>query len=302
MAVITRSAHPEALWPGVQAWFGTKYKDLPQGWTQIFDKRASEKAFEKLVESTQSGYAPVKPEGNPIRYDEMRQGYTSTITAVAYALGYIVTKEERDDGQYKELGRMRSGSLAKSLKATREFVHANRLNRAFNASYTIGDGATLCSTSHPTRAGNQANRPAVDADLEESSLEDMIILIQNATNARGMKADLTADRLIIALRNQFNAARILKSVGRVGTANNDINAIKEMGMLPKGVFCWRYLTDDDGWGIQTDAEHGFVHFERDEIVLEQDNDFDTKNARASAYMRFGEGVGDFRCYYATQGA
>lgn len=302
MAVITRSAHPEALWPGVQAWFGTKYKELPQGWETLFDKRSSEKAFEKLVESTQSGYAPVKPEGNPIRYDEMRQGYTSTITAVAYALGYIVTKEERDDGQYKELSRIRSKSLARSLKATREFVHANHLNRAFSGSYLAGDGVAWCSTAHPTRSGNQANKPAVDLDLEESSLEDLIILVQNAQNARGMKADLSPDRLIIALQNQFNAARILKSVGRVGTSNNDINAIKEMGFLPKGVFTWRYLDDPDAYFIQTDAGDGLVHYERDEIALEQDNDFDTKNARASAYMRFGSGLGDWRELYGVAGA
>lgn len=302
MAVISRSAHPEALWPGIQAWFGMNYKELPQGWETLFDKRDSQKAYEKVVESTMFGYAPVKTEGGGIQYDEARQGYVAQFTHVVYALGYITTMEEIADGQYKELSRGRSKGLARSLKSTRETIHANVFNRAFNSSYNGGDATTLCSTAHPTRGGNQANRPAVDADLTEASLEDMVILVQNATNSRGLKADLTPDRLVISINDQFNAARIMKSQGRPGTANNDINAIKSMGYLPKGIFPWRYLTDTDAWFVQTDCDDSLIHFERNEITLDQDNDFDTKNARASSYMRFSAGWGDWRGVYGTQGA
>ena len=302
MATINRGSHPEALWPGVQAWFGKSYKELPQGWQTLFDKRSSSKAYEKLVESTQFGYAPVKSEGGAISYDEARQGYKSQITHAVYALGYLVTMEEMADGQYEELSRSRSKALARSLKATREVVHANIINRANSGSYLGGDGVSLLSTSHPTRDGNQSNRPAVDADLNEASLEDMLILVQNAKNARGLRIDLTSKRLVVAIQNQFNAVRIMKSNLQSGTANNDINAMKAMGMLPDGVFSWRYLDDPDAWFIQTDAPDSLVHYERNEISLEQDNDFDTKNARASAYMRFSCGWGDWRGLYGTQGA
>lgn len=302
MSVTTRGAHPEALWPGIQAWFGQKYDDLPQGWETLFDKRSSEKAYEKLVESTMFGYAPVKTEGGGISYGDPRQGYKAQITATAYALGYIVTYEEGRDGQYKELSRSRSRGLARSLKATRELVHANHLNRATSGSYLGGDGVALLSTAHPTRDGNQANMPSVHVDLNEASLEDMVILVQNAKNSTGLRIDLTAERLVIPLQEQFNASRILKSNLQSGNGNNDINALKAMGLLPKGMFPWRYLDDPDAWGIKTDADDGFVHFEREKISLEQDNDFDTKNARASAYMRFGSGWGDWRTYYGTTGA
>ena len=302
MAVINRSAHPEALWPGIQAWFGKEYKELPQGWTTLYDKRPSQKAFEKLVESTQFGYAPVKTEGGAISYDRAQQGYTATITPAVYALGYIVTMEELADGQYKELSRMRSKALGRSLRATRETVHADTFNRAFTSGFNGGDGVVLCSTAHPTLSGNQSNRLATDADLTEASLEDMVILIQNMTNSRGLKADLTPERLIIAIQNQFNATRILKSQMQSGTANNDINAIKSLGYLSKGVFAWRYLTDPDAWWVQTDCPDSLVHFERNDITLDQDNDFDTKNARASSYMRFSSGWGDWRGLAGTQGA
>ena len=299
---INRSAHPEALWPGVQAWFGNNYKELNQGWETHFDKRSSDKAYEKLVEGTQFGYAPVKGEGSALTYDDARQGYTSQITHAVYALGYVVTMEELADGQYKELSRGRSKALGRSLRATREYVHANVFNRAFSGSYVGGDNVAMCSTSHPTRAGNQANRPTVDADLTEASLEDMVILAQNAKNARGLRIDLTPQRLVIPLQLQFTATRILKSQLQSGSANNDVNALKEMGLLPKGIATWRYLDDPDAWFLTTDCDDALVHFERMDIELEQDNDFDTKNARASAMMRFSCGWGDWRGVYGTQGA
>jgi hypothetical protein len=244
----------------------------------------------------------VKTEGGAISYDRAQQGYTATIYHAVYALGYIVTMEELADGQYKELSRMRSKALGRSLRATRETVHANIFNRAFNTDYLGGDGDTLCSTSHATLSGSQANRAAADADLTEASLEDMITLIQGATNSRGLRADLSPDRLIIAIQNQFNATRILKSQMQSGTANNDVNAIKAMGYLNKGIFAWRYLTDTDAWFVETDCPDSLVHFERNDITLDQDNDFDTKNARASSYMRFSCGWGDWRGIFGSGGA
>jgi len=302
MAVTTRGAHPEALWPGIQAWFGASYKELPQVWETIFDKRSSEKAYEKLVESNMFGYAPVKAEGAAISYGDPRQGYKQQITATAYALGYITTREEVADGQYKELSRKRSRGLARSLKATRELIHANHLNRATSGSYLGGDGVALLSTAHPTRDGNQTNRPTVAVDLNEASLEDMVILVQSMKDPMGLRIDVSAERLILPLQEQFNAARILKSTLQSGNNNNDVNALKVMGLLPKGMLSWRYLDDPDQWFIQTDVDDGLVHFEREEISLEQDNDFDTKNARASAYMRFGSGWGNWRCIAGSPGA
>lgn len=302
MAVINRSAHPEALWPGIEAWFGKSYKELPQMWPKLFDRRDSSKAYEKVAEGTFFGYAQQKNEGDAITYDSARQGYVTTIFPYVYALGYMVTMEELADGQYKELSRARSGATARSQRATSETIHANIFNNAFSGSYLGGDGVSLCSTSHPTRNGNQANRPATDADLTEASLEDMITLVQNATNARGLRIDLTAETLLTSLSDQFNAARILKSMGRVSTANNDINALKEMGFLPKGIMSWRYLTDSDAWFVLTDCQDGLIHYDRMEPTLDQDNDFDTKNARASSIQRFGAGWGDWRGVYGTQGA
>ncbi|MDB5584310.1 MAG: hypothetical protein JWR80_9486 [Bradyrhizobium sp.] len=300
MAVITRSAHPEALWPGIKAWFGKTYKEHPAEWSAIFEKDSSEKAYEKVVETTGFGLAPIKTEGSSIAYDTDGQGSVTTLTHVVYALGYIVTREELDDDLYKEVSERRAKGLAFSMRQTTEIVHANVFNRAFNSSYVGGDGVELCSAAHPTRAGNQSNLLTA-ADLSESSLEDAVKTINQVKNARGLRIALRAQRLIISTDDEFNAQRILKSNLRQGTANNDTNALRVMGSIPE-VVSNHYLSDMDAWFIQTDAPEGLMSLWRNEVELTKDADFDTENAKAKARMRFATGYGDFRSIFGSAGA
>lgn len=301
MAIITRSAHPSALWPGIKAWFGNNYASLPAEWSSIFDKQMSDKAYEEVVEATGFGLAPVKSEGASIQYDSDGEGAKSRYTHVVYALGYIVTREELEDNQYKAVSERRSRALAFSMRTTAEIVHANILNRAFSTSYPVGDGAALLSASHTTASGNQSNLLTA-ADLSEASLEDGLKAVMQARNARGHNIAVRAKQLIISTSEAFNAERILKSQLRSGTANNDINAVRSMGLLPGGVNINHYLTDADAWFLQTDVPEGLTSMWRREVQLEKDSDFDTENAKAKASMRFSAGCSDWRALYGSAGA
>lgn len=302
MPVITRSAHPSDLWPGVMAHFGHAYNDYPAEWSQIFEKRTSSKAYEKIVEVNGFGLAPTKSEGSPIQYDTDAEGVVTTITPIVYGLGYMVTREEQEDNQYPEVSGRRSRALGKSMRTTTEIVHANILNRGFSGSYLGADGVALFSPAHPAPAGNFANKASVDADLTEASLEDMLTLIAAATDRRGLPIRLRGMKLVVASGAQFNAERILGSNLRVGTANNDLNAIKQMGLLSGGIVVNHYLTDLDAWYITTDADEGLLSIWRREVAIEQDNDFDTENLKAKATMRFAPGYGDVRSIFGSQGA
>lgn len=298
--VITRSAHPEALWPGVKDWFGLNYAEEPATWSKIFERETSDKYQEIVVEATGFGLAPVKTEGAPIEYDSDQQGYKSTFVHVVYALGYIVTMEELADGQYKVISNRRAANLARSMRWTAEVVHANVLNRGFDAGYAIGDGVALFSASHPTLSGNQSNLLTA-ADLSETALEDAAKATWRLKSNRGAPINSGIRRLIISPEDAFNATRILNSVLRPGTPNNDINALNAMGIVPD-VVVNKYLTDTDAWFVQTDVKDGLMSMWRNEPNLDQDNDFDTKNARASSYMRFACGVGDWRSTLGNAGS
>jgi hypothetical protein len=298
--VITRSAHPEALWPGVKSWFGLSYEEEPATWSKIFERESSDKYQEIVVEATGFGLAPVKTEGAPIEYDSDQQGYKSTFTHVVYALGYIVTMEELADGQYRIISTRRAGNLARSMRWTAEVVHANVLNRGFDVGHAIGDGAALFSASHPTLSGNQSNLLTA-ADLSETALEDAAKATWRLKSNRGTPINSGIRRLIISPEDAFNATRILNSVLRPGTPNNDINALNAMGIVPD-VVVNKYLTDTDAWFVQTDVRDGLMSMWRNEPTLDQDNDFDTKNARASSYMRFAAGCGDWRSVMGNAGA
>lgn len=297
--IITRSAHPADLWPGIKAHFGLNYNKLPAEWSQIFEKETSDKAYEKVVEATGFGLAPIKTEGAPIQYDTDAEGVTSRFTHVVYALGYIVTREELEDNQYTEKSTARSRALSFSMRTTAEIIHANILNRAFDTAYPVGDGAALISTSHPTASGLASNLVTA-ADLSEASLEDGLRAMAQTRNGRGLNIAVKARRLIVSTGDMFNASRILNSTLRVGTANNDINAINAMGSLPEMIVN-HYLTDQDAWFIQTDVPEGFKSYWRREVELEKDNDFDTENAKAKASMRFAAGVADWRAVLGSQG-
>lgn len=298
--IITRSAHPEALWPGVKKWFGLFYAKEPATWSKIFDRLDSNKYQEKIVEGTTFGLAPVKTEAAPIEYDSDQQGYTATFTHVVYGLGYIVTREELEDNLYDEVSRPRAGNLAWSMRTTAEFVHANVLNRGFDTNYPIGDGAALFSAAHPTLSGNQSNLLTA-ADFSEAAMEDATKAVWRVKNNRGFPINAGVRRLIISPEDAFNATRILNSTLRAGTANNDINALNAMGIVPDVVVS-KYLTDTDAWFVQTDVPNGLVSLWRRDVDIERDNDFDTENAKAKATMRFSAGVADWRSTFGNAGA
>ena len=301
MAVITTGSHPKALWPGVYAWFGAKYAEHPQQYTKLFDIKSSSKNYEEMVEQTGFGLAPVKAEGSSTAYDSHAQGVTARGTNVAYSLGYIVTREEKADNLYTEVSMQRAASLAFSMAQTRENVGANVYNRAFNSSYTGGDSKELCATDHPSLAGDQSNELATAADLSEASLEDLTINIMDAKNSKGLKISLQPKSLIVPTALVYDAQRILESTLQSGTANNDINALRSMSVIPE-VIVNNYLTDSDAWFIRTNCPSSLCWFDREPVQFSKDEDFDTDNAKAKAYMRFIPFWGDWRGLYGTPGA
>jgi hypothetical protein len=298
--IITRSAHPDALWPGVKRWFGLEYDKVPSTWSQLFERDTSSKYQERIAESTTFGLAMQKTEGAPIQYDSDAQGYVAVFQHTVYGLGYIVTREELEDNQYDELSRRRSSNLAWSMNTTTEFVHANVLNRGFDSAYPIGDGQPLYSASHPTQSGSQSNL-LVAADVSETALEDATKAVWRVKNNRGFPINAGIKRIIINPEDAFAVTRILNSVLRPGTNNNDVNALNAMGVIPDVVVS-KYLTDTDSWYVQTDVPNGFLSFWRRGVELEKDNDFDTENAKAKATMRFAAGVADWRSTFGNTGA
>ena len=302
MSVVSTGNIAKLLWPGLNARWGANYTEFPKEYTDLVDVFSSDMTYEEDQEMTGFGLASIKPQGQPTVYDTMQQGVTTRYTHVAYGLGFIITREAIDDNQYEKVGMARTGSLAFSMRQTKENVVANMYNRAFNSSYTGGDAATLLSTAHPSLAGNWANKMATDADLSEAALEDLVILIGQATNSRGLRISLKPKSLHIPVQLQFEAARILKSVQQAGTANNDINALRTMGAFPDGVKVNHYFTDTDAFFIRTDAPEGLKLFQRVAAEFAQDKDFDTDNLKYKAYERYSVGWSDPRGLYGSQGA
>lgn len=302
MAVITTGSHPQALWPGVKKFFGKTYDEKPLVCDMVFDEYSSDKAEEKYVEETGFGLAPAKPEGSGVSYDSDAQGYTTTLINTTYGLGAKVTKEAISDNQYESVAKKKAGKLARSMRQTKENVFANVLNRGFTAAYAGGDGKELLATDHPTLDGTQSNELAVAADLSEASLEDLLTQIRGAKDSRGLRIQLKGQKLIVPPELEFTATRILSSTNQSGTANNDINAMKELGLLPGGVVVWDYLTDADAWFVKTDADEGLIRQQRWALTMTQDNDFDTDNACMKAVERYASGWADWRGVYGSPGA
>ena len=299
--VITTGNHPKALWPGIEAWWGRKYDEHMEEFSMLFDMQSSGKNYEEDVEVTGFGLAPVKNQGKATTYDSETQGTVTRYSHIAYSLGYIVTKEEIDDNLYEEVSMRRAEALAFSMRQTKENVAANVYNRGFNASYPGGDGVAMLSASHPTVNGTQSNILSVAADLSEQSIEDLCIQIMNAKNSRGLKISLMPKSLHVATANAFEATRILKSPLQNDSGNNAINALMEMGSIPK-IMVSHYFTDADAWFIRTNAPRGMVGYMRTPIEFTQDNDFDSENAKAKCYERYKFGFTDFRGIYGTPGA
>lgn len=299
---ITTGAHPKELWPGVKAFFGANYDEHSMEYTQIFDAEDSDKAYEERVHHVGLGLAPVKAEGASISFEDTQQGYISRISNITYALAGQVTREAIEDGQYESIATRLARYIAFSIRQTLENVGANVLNNAFDNTYTGGDGLELCSTAHVTSDGTQSNELAVAADLSEASLEDLLVMIMDATDTKGMKISLTGQKLIVPTALTFDASRILDSVGRSGTADNDVNAIKNLGLLAGGAVVNHYLTDSDAWFVKTNAPEGLIVQNRRGVEFAKDNDFDTENAKMKGSVRKGFGWADWRGIYGTPGA
>lgn len=301
MGVITTGSIPKLLWPGMNAIWGQSYQDWARKFEDMFDISSSEKNYEEDAEVPGFGLAPVKPQGSAIVYDQTQQQTISRYQHVAYALGFIVTHEEMKDNLYEKKGFNGTKALSRSLRHTVENVAANIYNRGFNSSFTGGDGQPLFSASHPTASGNQSNLLTA-ADLSEAALEDAVIQIMNAVDARNLKISLMPESLHIATANVFEAERILKSILTPDTGNNAVNAIRSLGMFPKGAKVNPYLSDSDAWFIRTDIEDGMRFFWREEPDFAQDGDFDTSNLKYKGYQRFSCGWSDFRGAYGNAGA
>lgn len=300
MSVQTRSTLPSLLWPGLHALFGTEYAKHPKEYTRIFDVRSSSKAYEKIAELTGLGLASVKAEGASIVYDTPGQGPETQFVHVTYGLGFIMTREAEEDNQYKEVAENNTKALTWSMWTTKEIVHANVLNRSQNSSYLGGDGKELVATDHPTANGTQSNELTA-ADLSEASLEDAMTTIMQAENSRGLPIALRPVRLIVGPGQIFNATRILSGDLRSGTADNDVNAIKALGLVPE-IVVNHYLDDADAWFIQTNVPNGLISFQRRPLDFEKESDFDTENRKQKATERYSAGWGDFRAIYGNAGA
>lgn len=302
MAVITSGAHPKDLWPGIRKWFGRKYDEHPMECKELFEWMTSSRSYEEDVQLTGFGLIPVKSEASGISYDAEAQGWTKRHTMVAYAMGYIVSHEALSDGLYEKVSKRRSGALAFSARQTKENVAANVYNRAFNSSYTGGDGKELLATDHGSLAGDWANELTTAADLSEASLEDLLILVMKTTNDRGLKISLMPQSLFVHPNNWFEANRILKSTLQNDTANNATNALRATNALPGGIKVNHYFTDTDAFFVRTNCPSGMVAFQREEGSFDQENDFDTKNAKAAFYERYAVGWTDPRGLAGSPGA
>lgn len=301
MALIATGNHPKSLWPGIHKWFGAVYAKHAVEYTGLFDVKGSSQNYEEDAEHSSFGLAPIKPEGQAVVYDSHQQGNVKRYIHTAFALGYVVTREELADNLYKQVSMARAQSLAFSMSQTRENVGANVYNRAFNSSYTGADSVELIATTHTSLAGNQSNKLNPDAALSEAALEDMAIQIMDAKNSRGLKISLMPTTLCIPTALSFEAQRILKSALQNDTANNAQNALKSLNTIPNYV-ANHYFSSTTAWFVKTNAPNGLCWFDRESVEFSKDNDFDTDNAKAKAYMRFSVGWTDWRGVFGSDGA
>ena len=301
--IINTGSHPKLLWPGIFDTWGQIYDSHAKEHTDLFDIRSSDKAYEQALQVTPFGIAPVKTQGAGVTYDSEVQGAVTTYTHLAYALGYIVTFEELRDNQYKEVATRRAEANAFSMNQTVETVAAFLYNNAFVTTYfTTGDGVALCSTAHVNATGGTySNALSPAADLSEASLEDLSIQIMGAENDTGLLISVMPESLHVSRQEWFNANRILGSVLQSNTANNNINVLKATNAFPKGIKMCHYFTSAGPWFLRTNIPNGMTMFWRDEPMFDQDNDFDTKNAKAAAYMRFSVGCTDPHGIYGSNG-
>ena len=302
---ISRAQLVKELEPGLNALFGLEYKRYDNESAEIYVTESSDRAFEEEVMLSGFANADVKAEGQGISYDTAQETYTARYTMETIALAFAITEEAIEDNLYDRLASRYTKALARSMSNAKQVKAANPLNNGLPsvATYKTGDGVALFSTAHPTVSGtNVANTLSTQADLNETSLEQALIDIAAFTDERGLRIAAKGVKMIIPSANQFNAERLMKSQGRTQTADNDINAINSMGMIPQGYRVNHFLTDADSWYIITDVPNGMKHFERTPLTTSMEGDFDTGNVRYKARERYVFGVSDPRGIYASPGA
>lgn len=299
MATMTRAQFQRSLEEGINTHFGLAYKDYPEEYTEIFDVESSEKAYEEDVQMIGLGLAVQTGEGAQIQMDSGQEGWTKRYLAIKFALGFPVTKEAIDDNLYGSLSAKYSKELASSMRQSKEIYHANILNRAFNSSYVGGDSVELCGSHTLYNGATLQNELATPADLAEEGLEDLCIAIWANVDDRGKKKTLMPRKLVVPPALAFAAERLTMTTARPGTALNDVNAHRSMGMLPDGYCVNHYLTSATKWWIKTDARDGMKHIRR--TSLEQNMDYD-KRTQTYIYMaseRYSAGWTDFRAMWGS---
>jgi len=304
---ISRAQLVKELEPGLNALFGLEYKRYDNQHAEIYATESSDRAFEEEVMLSGFANADVKAEGAGVSYDDAQETYTARYTMETIALAFAITEEAIEDNLYDRLSSRYTKALARSMSNAKEVKGAATLNNGLPAiaaanAFQTGDGVNLFSTAHPTIAGNVANTLQTQADLNETSLETALIDIAAITDERGLRIAAKGVKMIVPSANQFNAERILKSQGRTQTADNDINAINSMGMIPQGYRVNNFLTDPDSFYIITDVPNGMKMFSRTPLTTSMEGDFDTGNVRYKARERYAFGCSDFRGIFGVEGA
>jgi phage major head subunit gpT-like protein len=298
---ISRNQLVKELEPGLNALFGLEYKQYENQAAEIYTTESSDRAFEEEVMLSGFASARVKPEGSGVAFDNAQETFTARYTNETIALAFAITEEAIEDNLYDRLASRYTKALARSMASTKQVKGASTLNNGFGT-FQSGDGVALFSTAHPTIAGTFSNTLATAADLNETSLEQALIDIAALTDERGLKIAAKGVKMIIPSALQFTAERLMKSQGRVSTADNDVNAIRSMGMIPQGYRVNNYLTDTDAFFITTDVPNGMKHFNRAPLTTKMEGDFDTGNVRYKARERYVFGVSDYRGVFASPGA
>ena len=300
---ISRAQLLKELLPGLNALFGLEYEKYGEEHQEIFEQESSERSFEEEVKLSGFSAAPVKNEGSAIAYDNAQEAWTARYNHETIAMGFSVTEEAVEDNLYDSLSARYTKALARAMAYTKQVKAASILNNGFDSNYTGGDGVELFSTAHPlVSGGTNQNEPTTASDLNETSLENAVITIGGWTDERGLLIAARPLKLVIPSALQFVATRLMESQGRVGTADNDVNAIRSMGAIPQGFAINHYLTDTDAWFLTTDVPNGLKHFVRTPMQTSMDGDFDTGNARYKARERYSFGWSDPLGMFGSPGA
>ena len=300
---ISRAQLLKELLPGLNALFGMEYARYGEEHKEIYETETSERSFEEETKLSGFSAAPVKNEGSAISYDNAQEAWTTRYNHETIALGFSITEEAIEDNLYDSLSARYTKSLARAMAYTKQVKAAAVVNNGFSAAYPGGDGVALFSTAHPLISGGvNSNRPSTAADLNETSLEAAVIQIAAWTDERGLLIAAKPKKLIVPPSLQFVATRLLETSLRVGTTDNDINALKNNGSIPEGYTVNHYLTDVNGWFLTTDVPDGMKHFERVALDTKMDGDFDTGNVRYKARERYSFGWSDPLGMYGSPGA